>query len=120
MSTEKGRKAEDAACDYLKKHGYDILDRNRRLGRGELDIVALKEDLLVFVEVKAHQQRDSSLLAMHANKCSRFVSAANAWLGQHKAYADSQCRFDLMLVMMPQQTISLAPEIDHMMDVIRL
>jgi putative endonuclease len=119
MSTEKGRKAEEAACRYLKRRGYEILDRNRRLGRGELDIVAIKGEILVFVEVKAHKQRDSSLMAMHAVKCERFISAANTWLGLHDLYAQFQCRFDLMIVISSSMPL-LPPKIEHMKDVIRL
>jgi putative endonuclease len=47
-----GESGEDSAVRYLKKKGYDILDRNIRIGRGELDIIASENDLIVFVEVK--------------------------------------------------------------------
>ncbi len=119
MSTQKGKKAEDASCAYLKKNGYKILERNKRLGRGELDIVALDDDVLVFVEVKAHQQRDASLWAMHPDKCERFVSAANVWLGLNQDYASYQCRFDLMIVT-PRKVAWFPHHIEHMLDVIRL
>ena len=119
VSTEKGKKAEDAACRYLKRHGYEILDRNRRLARGELDVVAVKEELLVFVEVKAHKQRESSLLAMNPVKCERFISAAKTWLGLHEVYANFQCRFDLIIIK-PRKISLLPSEIEHMQDVIRL
>lgn len=45
-------KGEDIACDYLKKQGYKIIERNFRKGYGEIDIVALDGSVLVFVEVK--------------------------------------------------------------------
>jgi putative endonuclease len=49
-----GQKGEDIAEKYLKRRGYKILDRNFRSRRwGEIDIVATKDDVLVFVEVKA-------------------------------------------------------------------
>lgn len=48
-----GNLGEDLACDYLKKHGYRILERNYRIRGGEIDIVAKDGDYLVFVEVKA-------------------------------------------------------------------
>lgn len=119
MSTAKGKQAEDAACAYLKKQGYQILERNRRLGRGELDIIATDEDVLVFVEVKGHQHRESSLDAMHTDKQSRMVSAAHTWLGQHPAYANHQCRFDLVMVI-PAKLKLLPTNIEHMQDIIRL
>ena len=119
MSTVKGKAAEDAATKYLTKKGYEILDRNRRLGRGELDIVVSLADILVFVEVKGHQNRMSSLEAMHQNKQQRMVSAAQTWLGQHPKYSHYQCRFDLMIV--TPSTIKLLPsKIEHIEDIIRL
>ncbi len=43
---------EDAACEYLSKNGYKILERNFRKSYGEIDIIAVKNETLVFVEVK--------------------------------------------------------------------
>lgn len=48
-----GNKGEDLACEYLKKNGYKILERNFRIRGGEIDIVAKDQAYLVFVEVKA-------------------------------------------------------------------
>lgn len=43
---------ENAACEYLKGIGYQILERNFRKGYGEVDIIAREKDVLIFVEVK--------------------------------------------------------------------
>lgn len=43
---------EDKACEYLRKIGFKIIERNFRKGYGEIDIVALDRDVLVFIEVK--------------------------------------------------------------------
>lgn len=48
-----GNKAEDLACDFLKKKGYKILERNFLIRGGEIDIIAKDNEFLVFVEVKA-------------------------------------------------------------------
>ncbi|MFA4890184.1 MAG: YraN family protein [Candidatus Paceibacterota bacterium] len=48
-----GEIGEDVACTFLEKHGYDIIDRNYRKKWGELDIVAKKDGVLHFVEVKS-------------------------------------------------------------------
>lgn len=53
-----GHSGEDLACDYLKKHGYQILERNYRIRGGEIDIVAQDKDYLVFVEVKTRYSHD--------------------------------------------------------------
>ena len=44
---------EDKACEYLKKLGFKILERNYRKTYGEIDIIALDKDVLAFIEVKA-------------------------------------------------------------------
>ncbi|MDQ7003613.1 MAG: YraN family protein [Ghiorsea sp.] len=119
MSTAKGKKAEDTACKYLEKQGYQIVERNKRLGRGELDIVVTLGDILAFVEVKGHQYRTSSIEAMHQDKQQRMVSAAQTWLGQHPNYMYHQCRFDLVIVT-PSSMKLLPPKIEHIEDIIRL
>lgn len=50
-----GKVGENAACKYLKKHGYKILKRNYQTPFGEADIVAYKKGIYVFVEVKARE-----------------------------------------------------------------
>ncbi len=47
-----GKLGEDLAVSYLQKHGYRIIERNFKKHYGELDIIALKDNTLVFVEVK--------------------------------------------------------------------
>lgn len=47
-----GKKAEDRAALFLMGKEYDIIDRNYRYKRGEIDIIARKDNLLIFVEVK--------------------------------------------------------------------
>lgn len=47
-----GNQGEELACQYLKKRGYRILERNYRIRGGEIDIVAKDRETLVFIEVK--------------------------------------------------------------------
>lgn len=49
---EVGRFGEDQAAEYLEKNGYEIVARNMKFGKLELDIVAENEDHIAFVEVK--------------------------------------------------------------------
>ena len=49
---EVGALGENVACEYLRRHGFNILDRNFVRKTGELDIIAKREDTLHFVEVK--------------------------------------------------------------------
>lgn len=49
---KKGKEAEDMAADFLKAIGYEIVERNYRYRRSEIDLIVRKENWLVFVEVK--------------------------------------------------------------------
>jgi len=55
---DEGKHGEDIACAYLKKQGYKIIDRNFRIRGGEIDIVALDKDTLVFIEVKTRRSNE--------------------------------------------------------------
>ncbi|MEN8248610.1 MAG: YraN family protein [Bacteroidota bacterium] len=50
-----GNKGEDTAVNYLFANGYDVIHRNYRLGRAEIDIIAQIDNTLVFVEVKTRK-----------------------------------------------------------------
>ncbi len=60
---QTGKYGEDLACEYLKKLGYKIIDRNYRIRGGEIDIVAKEGMYLVFVEVKARWSHEYGLPA---------------------------------------------------------
>lgn len=115
MSTEKGRTAEARAARHLSRRGYAILGRNLRLGRGELDIVARKKEIVAFIEVKLRANREDALLALHRDKCERLRSAASAWLVHHPDMAQLQCRFDLIIL----SSGTFGTRIEHLQDIIR-
>ena len=52
-----GKEGEDLACNFLKKNGYRIIEQNFKKKHGDIDIVALDGDTLVFVEVKARRSK---------------------------------------------------------------
>ena len=52
---ELGRHGEDVAAAHLDALGWTLLERNHRIARGEIDIIALDGETLVFVEVKARR-----------------------------------------------------------------
>jgi len=52
-----GRWGEQAAAQYLSEHGYEITARNTRTPHGEIDLIARKDEITVFVEVKARTGR---------------------------------------------------------------
>lgn len=52
IANPTARLGEDLATRYLKNHGYKIIDRNFRKGYGEIDVIAVKDKVLIFAEVK--------------------------------------------------------------------
>ena len=58
MSIAKGKEAEDKASSFLEANGYIILDKNFHSKFGEIDIIAQKENILHFCEVKFSEKYD--------------------------------------------------------------
>lgn len=56
-----GKKGEDEAVKYLEKEGYRIIERNFSCRQGEIDIIALDEDYLIFIEIKARTSTEYGL-----------------------------------------------------------
>jgi putative endonuclease len=95
--TALGKEGEDRACAFLQRRGYRILGRNVRSGGVEIDIVASRPRLLVFVEVKTRSSRRAGLPeeSVDARKCARIVRGAASWL-QEQARPFEQVRFDVI------------------------
>ncbi|MFY7862136.1 MAG: YraN family protein [Chitinophagales bacterium] len=53
-----GKKGEELAKEFLISKGYSILARNYRIGRAEIDIIAFKDDILYFIEIKTRSELD--------------------------------------------------------------
>jgi putative endonuclease len=84
-----GRAAEDLVAARLIAAHWEILERNARSRYGELDIVALDNRTLVFVEVKAGRAGSASgperpVLAVDRRKQSRVRRLATAWMGERR------------------------------------
>jgi putative endonuclease len=93
-----GLSAESRAAAFLIAKGYRILARRFRTPVGELDIVARRRKVLVFVEVKARNRLDDAAEAVTDRSKLRVVAAAEAWLAQHPEDVTSEMRFDAVLV----------------------
>ncbi|HLK82765.1 MAG TPA: YraN family protein [Xanthobacteraceae bacterium] len=93
-----GLSAESRAAAFLIAKGYRILARRFRTPLGEIDIVARRRGVLVFVEVKARESFDSAAEAIGKRQQSRIISAAQLWLAAHPEDAMRDMRFDAVLV----------------------
>jgi len=67
----RGRWAEQAVWRFLEVRGYTILQRNVRLQKGELDVVATKDDRLWFIETKSRGRRDRGAPHLAVNRRKR-------------------------------------------------
>lgn len=95
-----GRKGEEAAARYLEKSGYLVLRRNYSCRLGEIDIVALERDVLVFVEVRSRSGANYGLAQESVTGRKQFKLRQLAWQylkAEGKTGID--CRFDVIAVL---------------------
>ncbi len=93
-----GLSAESRAAAFLIAKGFRILARRWRSPAGEIDIVARRRKLLVFVEVKARERLDDAAWAVSDRQRARIVAAAEAWLAANPPNGILDMRFDAVLV----------------------
>jgi putative endonuclease len=93
-----GQAAEQQALEHLQRQGLKLLARNWLCKAGELDLVMLDGDTVVFVEVRYrfHAQWGGALGSIDARKRARVIRAAQWFLQKEPRWADSPCRFDVV------------------------
>ena len=91
---QKGRLGEDMATDYLKSTGYKIITRNFCIRGGEIDIIAVKEGILIFIEVKLRFQKNWTISYL---KKRRLLRAARRFMYK-KQFFNSNWRFDFIVL----------------------
>ena len=94
-----GRTGEDLAVDLLERLGFTIVDRNWRCAAGEIDVVATKDGLLVFCEVKTRSTNrwGEPSEAVGYAKQARLRRLAAAWIGERRP-GGVRIRFDVVSV----------------------
>lgn len=93
-----GISAESRAAAFLVAKGFRILARRWKSPAGEIDIVARRRHLLVFVEVKARNTLDEAAESVLARQQRRIAAAAEVWLAAHPDNSVRDFRFDAILV----------------------
>ena len=93
-----GIAAEQQALHYLQAQGLQLLAQNWRCKRGELDLVMLDGDTVVFVEVRyrKHAQWGGALASIDERKRQKLILAAQFFLQKEHRWADRPCRFDVV------------------------
>ncbi len=84
MNTKtKGNLAEDKACEFLIQKGYKILNRNFYFKGGEIDIIALKNHTIHFIEVKSGSGFEP-IFNITPSKIKRIIKGANIYMQKNR------------------------------------
>ena len=95
-----GAEKEALAVQFLKEQGMQILDRNYYFAGGELDIIALDGEYLVFIEVKYRKDTMYGFPAEAVTKAKqkKLIFGANRYRYEHRISFDKPCRFDVIAI----------------------
>ena len=114
-----GAYGERLAARYLTESGMQILDRNWCCDQGEIDIVAMDDTCLVFVEVKTRRSLafGSPVEAVSAVKAARLSRLAGCWLVDHRSLVEfvADVRIDVIGVLRPPRGPA---QIEHLVAVV--
>ncbi|MDJ0387099.1 YraN family protein [Roseomonas sp. E05] len=94
----RGRVAEDRVAARLEAEGWCVLARRWRSGAGEIDLIAEREGLLAFIEVKARPRLAEAASALGPRQQARLLAAGEAWAAMNPGHGVAGIRFDLVLV----------------------
>ena len=101
---------ERVALKYLLQNNLKKVQRNFNCKAGEVDLIMLDDDTLVFVEVKYRKSSDwvTALEAVTKSKQRKIIKAAQLFLLKNKNYKEWNCRFDVVSIQGEKQN----PEIN--------
>ena len=122
MSRQKtaGRLGEDATANFLEAAGYTIVARNFRIRSAEIDIVAQRDGVIVFVEVKARANVRHGLPseAVTLRKQKKIIEAAGVFL-QDERFCDCACRFDIVEIYLRGENVEAINHIENAFEVVQ-
>jgi putative endonuclease len=90
MSRAKGNLAEEKACKFLDENGFMIVERNFYSRFGEIDIIATKDEVLHFVEVKSGENYELAIQNITPTKISRLIKTAHIYMKKNGHESDFQ------------------------------
>lgn len=94
----RGVTAEQAACSALERDGWTVLARRLRTAAGEIDVVAERDGLLAFIEVKARPDLLTAAAALGPRQRARLLAAGEIALADNPGWGRAGVRFDVLLV----------------------
>ena len=94
----RGITAEQAACAALERDGWTVLARRLRTAAGEIDVVAERDGLLAFIEVKARPDLLTAAAALGPRQRARLLAAGEIALADNPGWGRAGVRFDVLMV----------------------
>ena len=109
---ELGKKGEQKAVDFLLADGYDILERNYRFDKAEVDIIAKKDNTLAIIEVKTRSTTDfgNPQDFVKPKQIQRLVKAVDEYVTENAL--DVEVRFDIIAIVKNGNTFT----VEHLKD----
>lgn len=98
-----GYEGENRACQFLIEHNYKVIERNWRKRMGEIDIIALHNNFIVFIEVKTYPKGTFTTLShsLNKNKQKKIIETSKYFLNLYRQYNEQYIRYDVILVDFP-------------------
>ena len=96
-----GKQGEEIVSQWLIDRGGKILNHRWRWKGGEIDLIAIESDTLLFIEVKTRKRSNwdtDGLLAITSQKQAKILTTAAIFLARHPHLAEYPCRFDVAIV----------------------
>lgn len=105
MKRRIGQQWEKTAESFLRKQGLTVITRNYHCKQGEIDLVMLDGDALVFIEVRYRQNSSygSGAQTVTRSKQLKIIATARHFLLKHPRYSQQPCRFDVISIENSQQ-----------------
>jgi putative endonuclease len=103
---EIGNKGENIACIFLESKYYKIVEKNFRAAKCEIDIIAQKDEYIIFIEVKTRstQKFGNASQSVGIEKQKNIIKTAEIFLASSELYIDMQPRFDVIEIYIDVKT----------------
>ncbi|MFG6685463.1 YraN family protein [Mariniflexile sp. HNIBRBA6329] len=104
---ELGKKGEQMAVDFLLKNGYAVMERNFRFDKAEVDIIAIKDQILAIIEVKTRSTSDfgNPQDFVKPKQIQRLVKAVDAYVTENAL--DVEVRFDIIAIVKEKNAFNI-------------
>lgn len=105
---EKGKFFQQIAEEYLKRKKYKIIDRNFLWKKGEIDIIAERDNKIIFIEVRGKESEDiKGYETVNLEKQKRIIETSKFYLESKNLYGKKDVRFDVISINLKDEEIEL-------------